>query len=228
MSNLKTYLKNKADSLPFKRIGNFNIIFKNSFDKDIDYKAVLQNLNRILPNGYTELIDVIYVGKFNYFEENDFNALYKDGAMYISNVQDDERDLEDDVVHELAHAVEEKYGYIIYEDQQIKNNFLSKRATLKRILDSYDYNTAPYDFQEVEYNKKFDDFLYKEVGYDKLTMLTINLFLNSYSITSLREYFATGFEEYYIGKIIDLKQVCPYVYDKLQNLEYMQEKENEL
>ena len=29
-------------------------------------------------------------------------------------------------------------------------------------------------------------------------------------------------------KVLFLDGVCPYVYDKLQNLEYMQEKENEL
>ena len=46
-------------------------------------------------------------------------------------------------------------------------------------------------------------------------MLAVELFLDPYSITSLREYFATGFEEYYLENRLYLKDLSPYVYKKL-------------
>ena len=42
---------------------------------------------------------------------------------------------------------------------------------------------------------------------------------NNCSITSLREYFAAGFEEFYLGDRAYLKKNCPYIYNKLQLLE---------
>ena len=45
------------------------------------------------------------------------------------------------------------------------------------------------------------------------------MFLTPYSITSLREYWATGFEEYVLGNRLDLKNVCPYINKKLSMLE---------
>ncbi len=39
-----------------------------------------------------------------------FNSVYEDGAIYITNDQDDELDMVDDIVHEAAHAIEVPYG----------------------------------------------------------------------------------------------------------------------
>ena len=60
-------------------------------------------------------------------------------------------------------------------------------ACLKQVI-----ATIRKEAPETKIGFDFDDFLYKEVGYDKLTMLTINLFLNAYSITSFLLY--RGFE----------------------------------
>ena len=90
-----------------------------------------------------------------------------------------------------------------------------KRSRLKRILENQGYNIADLDFLETEYNEEFDNFLYNDIGYDALQMLAVELFLDPYSITSLREYFATGFEEYYLENRLYLKDLSPYVYKKL-------------
>ena len=153
--------------------------------------------------------------------------MYSDSAIYISNVQDNNDDLKDDVVHELAHAVEEKYGQFLYSDEQIKNEFLLKRSRLKRILENQGYDISNLDFFETEYNEEFDSFLYKEVGYDILQLLAVNLFIAPYSVTSLKEYFARGFEEYYLGNILYLKDLSPYVYKKLSLLDEKDQEEAE-
>ena len=52
------------------------------------------------------------------------------------------------------------------------------------------------------------------LAYPKLNNLTQGLFLGAYSTVSLREYFARGFEEYYLGDHTYLKQICPYIKTK--------------
>ena len=83
----------------------------------------------------------------------------------------------------------------------------------------YGFDTARYDFNDTSYNKELDFFLYKEVGYEKLNTFIQGLFISEYSVVSLREYFAIGFEEHYINKSIYLKEICPYIYNKLALLE---------
>ena len=62
-------------------------------------------------------------------------------------------------------------------------------------------------------------FLYEDVGYEKLTFLTMGLFVSPYAITSLREYFARGLEEYYLGDRKYLTNVSPSVYNKIEYLD---------
>ena len=52
---------------------------------------------------------MIIVGWFEEFEERNINAFYDSGAVYISNLQDDQEDMFDDIVHEIAHSVEDAY-----------------------------------------------------------------------------------------------------------------------
>ena len=61
----------------------------------------------------------------------------------------------------------------------------------------------------------FDIFLHNEVGYEKIKNLDQGMFLNSYSITSLSEYFATSFEEYYLRNRRLVKKVTPAAYTKI-------------
>mgnify|MGYP003657712206 FL=1 len=173
------------------------------------------------------MIDIVYVGDFQFLNDREVNAMYSDGAVYLSNVQDNNDDLKDDIVHELAHAVEEKYGQFLYSDEKIKNEFLQKRSRLKRILENQGYDISNLDFFETDYDEEFDLFLYKEVGYDVLRLLVVDLFTAAYSATSLREYFARGFEEYYLGNRLYLKDLCPYVYKKLSLLNEKDQEEEE-
>ena len=63
-----------------------------------------------MPEHFLSLIDVVYIGKFDFFEEREVNAMFVDDALYISNEQDNGEDMLDDIVHEFAHAVEKRYG----------------------------------------------------------------------------------------------------------------------
>ena len=60
---------------------------------------------------------------------------------------------------------------------------------------------------------------YKTIGYKLLGNLSRGLFISPYSATSLQEYFATGFEEYYLNDRVDLKRTSSYLYNKIVSLE---------
>ena len=213
------YVRNQNKSLPEYRVGAFQVLVKDPITSDIDIQDIFNEVNNLLPNEYLNLLDIVYIGDFSFLREREANALYMDGAIYISNEQDDGEDLKDDIIHEISHSVEEKYGDFIYTDGSIEDEFLLKRAKLKKILVSQNYNVSELNFLETDYNSDFDEFLHKDIGYDALRIMTVDLFLAPYSITSLREYFGRGFEEYYLNDRLYLKEVCPYIYNKLFFLE---------
>ena len=71
----------------------------------------------------------------------------------------------------------------------------------------------------MEYDVEFDNFLLNIVGYDKLAMLMQGMFISPYAATSLREYFASGFAEFFMHPDHKLlKSVSPVLYEKLKNL----------
>ena len=202
--------------------GSINVFIKDNFLEDINLKSVLNKIENLLPAYYVNNIDALYVGQFKDFLEKDTNAAYKNGALYITNDQDDEEDMVDDIIHEIAHAVEEIAGSEIYGDDKIEIEFLGKRKRLESILKNENYDVSQYDFLNSKYTEKFDMFLYADVGYPLLTSLTMGLFISPYAATSLREYFARGFEEYYIGDRKYLTNISPVLYNKIEYLDNIQ------
>ena len=82
----------------------------------------------------------------------------------------------------------------------------------------------PIEFTvDPSYSEKVDDFLYKDVGYQALWQMVPGIFPSPYAATSLREYFARGFEEYFMGDPQALKDICPVLYSKMYNLHNMED-----
>ena len=219
------YVKQKNNSRPEYRIGSISVVIKDPVN--IDISQVITEINMIIPDHLLRLVDVIYVGEFSFFQEA-FNARYMDGAIYVSSQQDDEQDLKDDIVHEIAHAIEDNFNFFIYDDGEIKNEYVGKLKRLKSILSFEGYNVDDYNFFNLEYEESFDDFLHKEIGYERLFNLTNGLFLAPYSITSIREYFARAVEEFYLGDRIYLRNICPYINKKLLSLDEEREEIHEI
>jgi hypothetical protein len=160
----------------------------------------------------------VEIGHQEIFDKRDANAIYKDGTFYITHEQDNAEDLIDDIIHEFAHHVEMLYPEEIYGDQKIKKEFLRKRAQLEFELRSEGYWTKEYNFSDLKYDQDFDKFLYKRVGKNMLKMTTAGLFVRPYASISLREYFATGFEQYFLGNKEKVKRISPEVYNKIEEL----------
>ena len=194
-----------------------------------DNKSSLQDVIEIVQNSIPSFlisnVDVIYIGDFSHFEERETNAAYKDGAIYVINIQDNAEDMADDIVHEIAHSVEERFGNHIYGDGRLQNEVLGKRERLYQILKANNENSQEYKnlFHALEYNAKFDDYLVNKIGYKKLANYINGLFYSPYAATSVREYFARGFEAYFLFKDHNyLAKICPVLYNKLETLADME------
>jgi len=215
-----TVIAERKETLFFDSI---NVFIKEPLPEEISLNSVLRQIEQIIPKHMVDNIEAVYVGQFKEFEKRSTNAFYLDGALYISNDQDDDADMVDDIVHEIAHAAEEKYGSEIYGDDKLQQEFLLKRKKLAEILKAYGYYDDAHDFMSVEYDQGLDDFLYNQIGYDKLQFFTLGLFPSNYSITSLREYFGIGFEKYFLGEKEDLASVSPTLYKKIKEIDFLEE-----
>jgi len=204
------------------KMQDIDIFIKDPLPDHINPDLVFSTFSKLIPHHLLSGVDIIYVGEFKVFKEKGTNAVFQDGAIYVSNEQDSNQDMIDDIIHELAHSVEEKFTQYIYGESDLKNEFLGKRERLYDILFSYKYNPSPLIKTAYHYEEKIDMYFYKEVGYESMWNLVNGLFPSPYSATSLREYFAIGFEYYFMGDKNTIKKLCPVLYSKLENLEYME------
>jgi len=198
------------------RLYNIPVNALSLFTNNINFGDVLKKIEQRVPERLTNNVDVIYIADLPDFRSKSFNALYKDGAIYISPDQDNEADLLDDIIHEIAHSLEREHQNLIYGDGNLEREFLGKRRTLYYLLDNP--TLGMLDYNNADYTAKFDDHMYNDIGYDNLRMITSGLFYSPYAITSLREYWANGFENYLLGDRAKLKDLSPVLYNKVDEL----------
>ena len=198
-----------------------HVYFKDRLLNDeVDFEKVISKVESLVPKHLRTEVEMIIVGQFKEFEDNHFNAFYQDGMVHVTNDQQDNYDMIEDIVHEIAHSAEEPYGYEIYGDGKVKEEFLRKRFILHDILWQNGHKAPRAFFSNTEYDEEFDDFLLKQVGYDKLQNYAAGVFVTTYAPTSLREYYATGFAEFFLNPDGHnyLKKVSPQLYKKLFEL----------
>jgi len=231
MSNLESYIQNssKIDLNENVIFSDISVYIKDPLPDNVNINNVLRTVEQFIPPYLTYGIDFVYIGQFDDLIEREVNSLYKDGTIYTTNDQADEEDMIDDFVHEIAHSVEEQFGQDLYTDGKLEVEFLKKRTQTFAILKAYEFvdNSALNTFMNVEFNQDFDNLLYKRVGYQQLEVLTPGLFISPYAITSLREYFANGFENYYLNKNLsdnDFYKISPELFRKVSSLNNLEDK----
>ena len=191
----------------------------------VSIPSVLDLIKDLLPEHLMQEVDSIYIGEFDTFKERNINAFYDSGAIYVSNVQENIKDMADDIIHEFAHSLESKFGSLIYSDGKLSREFLGKRKKLLLTMLNYEQlaGVKKYikHFQDTEFNQELDDYLSKEVGYSTILSLTGEYLNTPYAITSLPEYYSTGFEDYFVDlKLREfLRMVSPALYKILKTLE---------
>ena len=200
-------------------LDNIHVFIKDQIIGDVNLDSVLKKVKNSIPLHLFGGLDAIYVGQFKELQQKEVNAAFMDGALYISNIQQDEESMLEDIIHEIAHSLEEVAHYTMYQDDFIYNELLAKRMKLQNILESNGYNTSKQSFTKLEYDVKFDKYLYEEVGYPALHTMTVNLFCSPYGATSIREYFANGFEFYFVKNRQLVRKISPQLYKKLIEVE---------
>ena len=194
------------------------IWIKDALSEGVDLNFVLRKIENIIPSYFLRNVYSIRIGTFEELLKRQLNALYHEGIVYISNIQDNNIDMIDDIVHEIAHSVEQNHKEV-YEDGSIEREFLGKRNRIADLLIGHGYELNKKAFLNPVYNHDFDMMLFKDIGYPKLASFCEGLFLSPYSVTSINEYFAIGFEDYYFHNTNYLKKTCPLLAEKLNFLD---------
>jgi|10_taG_2_1085330.scaffolds.fasta_scaffold144302_2 hypothetical protein len=213
---VKESLKKAHEFVLFKKIPV--ILDKRLTNERILMSGVISKLESLASSRHFQGIERIRIGDYDFLKSKDINAAFHDGTIYLTNKQDDDEDIIDDILHEMAHNLEKLYNSEIYDDGKLEHEFQSKRLKLKGILKDIGFNVDKHDFFGVEYNKEFDFFLYKHVTYRVLKQLATDLFCSVYGATSLREYYATGFQQYLMGNQRCLSDVSPMLFKKIEKL----------
>jgi len=203
----------------------FNRIYvweKDAVSEEVDIDKALAIVVSKIPKSFFSNVEGIYIGQFPELNKRNLNALFQDNAIYVTNFLMDTDDLVKNIVHEIAHAIDEQYDEYINENIKLQTEFLNKRKQLKKILSLNHYVVAEQDFDNLEYDQRFDDFLYQEIGYPVMHTLTANLFVSPYAATSYKEYFANGFEHYYLNDFLAVKQISPALFNIITKIENAQ------
>jgi len=216
---MREYISEKVkNTTRYFQFGNIEVKQNGPVPDDINIEAILKAIENNFPSHYFKELKRVEIGHIDEFDRRDINAVYKDKVFYITNRQDNTKDLMDDIIHEFAHHIETLYPEMVYSDESIIHEFLRKRQELNFELRSEGYWTDEYDFDNLKYDESFDNFLYKRVGRNMLRMITTGLFIRPYATVSIREYFATGFEAYYLGKQDTLESISPRLFDKIEEI----------
>jgi hypothetical protein len=201
--------------------GSVNVIQQEQLPDNVNINNILKKLEIVIPQHFIQNLDGIYIGTYSFLLDRELNAQYKDGVIYVLADQDSEMDIYDDIIHEIAHCVEETYGPDIYEDGSLEEEFMRKRRRLFDSLRAYGYTDGMPEakFMNPDFDPKFDRYLYSTVGYPVLAQLVPDLFVSPYGATSLREYFANSFEHYFAHREYKrVLNVSPSVYKKIEML----------
>tara|TARA_Y100001937_G_C7131736_1_gene337843 strand:+ start:1687 stop:2355 length:669 start_codon:yes stop_codon:yes gene_type:complete len=210
---LKNYIENKKQN-------KYNILGIHVEEYDVPEnisvrKTVESALGRI-PRHLTAYVKHIKVGPYSALRDRNIQAMYKDNTIYATNIQKNSDDLLDDIVHEFAHSIEDYRNNDIYGDGTVEREFLLKREKMWSKLKSrgLEYDLRP--FLNSEYDEEFDNFLHGVIGYDTIRVMTRDIFYSPYASTSLREYFANGFEAFFMKEEVKrLKDISPTLYEKI-------------
>ena len=215
--------KGKALRRQYK-LRDIEIFIKDKLPEDIDPDFVFKYVASAIPEHLLADIDIIYIGDFENLTKRNIRGVYEDGAIFITNEQSSEMDLIDDLIHEISHSIEYRYKDVIYGDGELEKEFKRKREQLFKVLEEKGLKPPLDLIHDINFSQKIDDYFFKEIGYPILGQLVIlsKIFIGAYSATSVREYFAAGFEAYFLNEKQLVFDMCPVLYSKLKALDNLE------
>ena len=166
---MSNYIKNSHKSImkerkEFTLFGTINVFIKDPLDNQIDMTKVLMDIEDAIPQHLMYEVETVIVGQFKELNDRGIRAAYLDGGIYVTNKQPSEEQLFEDIVHEIAHAVEKTYEYELYGDDEVEKEYLGKKKRFLDLLAANDIRVPNRIRYEIEYSKLFDEFLFLSTG----------------------------------------------------------------
>lgn len=219
---MRNYIIEKQQHAP-SRIHGIEVSVIDKPVNKIDFKKIKTDVENKVPKHFFNGLNGIKIIDIKKIRNQDFNATYdsKNKIMYLSNKQDNEKDVLDDIFHELAHHIQDTYKDHIFSDGKLRREFMGKRMKLFDQLSAYGMHPpSRIKFSKHDFDDELDYYFYKKIGYKKLDNFTNGLFLTNYSCSSLYEYFAEGVEQYLFkpGLHHKMKSVSPTLFKKVAAL----------
>lgn len=222
MNLVKEYIQ-KTPQIHYAIYGRIPLYFRDELKNKININNVIKRVENILPSFLMRNVSGIAIGDYDTLDDREVDSVYDSKIIYLTNVQEDEEDIIENIVHETAHSLEEKYSKFLYDDGLLKKEFLKKRKLLYNELSSK-YKIEEKYFRKTGFSKTLDLIFYKKIGYDTLSYFTEQFFVSPYSATSLSEYFSEAFEQYFLGNRVFLEEECPELYKKIVQIEELSNK----
>lgn len=217
---IEKFIKSSTNSIGQFSVEGKMIEISSPLPNNVDAKRCFQHILGRMPRFFCSNVERFMIGNFDFLQNREIDGIYKQNTIWITNNQESDETLIADIMHEIAHSFEESYKEELYSDSLISDEFLQKRTALYRKLEMENLipeQVKKEDFYNLNYSLDFDEFLYKYVGYSKLSGICRDIFISPYAATSLREYFANAFENFFVNDIFIVKTHCPAFYEKITN-----------
>lgn len=212
----KSYQRNKESPIGTLLIAGLKVYIKEPIIGNVDIEYCLKYIADRVPNKMLSNVNTLTIGNFSFLQKRSAEGIFRNGTIYITNNQQSNDDFIADIIHEIAHSFEEEQN--IEQDLALVQEFLQKRMMMYQILAGHKLLgnfVNKNDFENIKYSQKFDEYLYKQIGYEKINNLVGSLFISPYAATCLREYFANAFENFFVNDMFVVKKYAPTVYKKL-------------
>ena len=212
-TKITEYINNKQTHDISNILHGIDVNIIDELVNNINVKNAFSSLTLLIPKKFFKNIDIIYIGKFDILKKRNLDALYLDGAIYLSNNQKNESDLMGNIVHEVAHNIISLTNGQVFKINNLESEFIEKRKAVYNRLKAQKKPVNLQNFLNPYFDQTFDDYLFKEIGYDLLNILSYDVVISPYSLTSIEEYFATGFDYYFLKDRKFLAKKCPELLD---------------
>ena len=155
MKTLTESMKDKNDKIQKKLkdrklFNKIHVWEKDAVADSVDIDKALETIAQKLPQHYFSNIDGIYIGQFPELVKRQLSAVYEDGAIYVTNDVVNTTDLLQNIIHEMAHAIEQALGEKIQDNQDLIHEFIVKREKLKEILGINGFETKNQNFLQID------------------------------------------------------------------------------
>lgn len=216
----KSHNKVMTERKEFTLFGTISVFVKDPLPPEVSMTEVIMDLEDTIPPHFLYQVETILIGQFKELQDRKIRGAYLDDGIYVTNEQPSEAQLFEDIIHEIAHSVEKMFEFELYADGTVEKEYIGKKIRFLDLLSANGVNVPSRLRYETEYSKMFDEFLFFQIGYEKIAPFTEGLFLNPYASVSVSEYFATAFEHYFAEANPEyVKKICPTLFSKIREFE---------